>query len=274
MQLTAQLAVLAIPECECAMIFSVLGSGSRGNCVYIECGDTAILIDGGFSGKEIARRLQGIGKDASRLDAICVTHEHADHIAGIGVLSRRYDLTVYANPGTFTGGEKQLGKLAKRQEFDTGDQFVVKDLLIRSFRISHDTADPVGYVISSDRASLGYCTDTGKVTHLMQQRLSGCTGLILEFNHNLQMLKNGPYPPALQQRVRSSQGHLANEDAAEFLKSILHQGLRTAVLAHLSETNNTQQLALDAASKVINTEVETQLILTCQDTPTQIFTLA
>jgi phosphoribosyl 1,2-cyclic phosphodiesterase len=255
------------------MIFSVLGSGSRGNCVYIECGKTAILIDGGFSGKEIARRLQSIGKDISRLDAICVTHEHADHIAGVGVLSRRSGLTVFANPATFSGGEKQLGKLAKRQEFDTGDQFAVKDLLIRSFRISHDTADPVGYVISSDRVSLGYCTDTGKVTHLMQQRLAGCTGLILEFNHNLQMLKNGPYPPALQQRVRSNQGHLTNEDAAGFLKGILHQGLRMTLLAHLSETNNTPHLALEAASAVMGAETETQLILTCQDRPTQIFTL-
>lgn len=255
------------------MHFSVLGSGSKGNCVYIECGRTAILIDGGFSAKEIARRLQSIGRDASRLDAICVTHEHNDHISGVGVLSRRCKLPVYANPGTFAGGEGQMGELAARQEFDTGDQFTIKDLQIRSFRISHDTADPVGYVISSDRASLGYCTDTGKVTHLMQQRLAGCSGLVLEFNHNLQMLKNGPYPPALQQRVRSSRGHLANEDAAEFLENILHSGLRLAVLAHLSETNNAPELALAAAGRVLNGENRPRLILAGQHSPTPIFSL-
>lgn len=255
------------------MYFSVLGSGSKGNCVYIECGRTAILIDGGFSGKEISSRLQSIGKDVSQLDAICITHEHNDHIAGVGVLSRRSNLPVYANPGTFLSGECRLGKLAKRQEFNTGDQFAIKDLLIRSFRISHDTADPVGYVISSDRLSLGYCTDTGKVTHLMQQRLAGCAGLILEFNHNLQMLKNGPYPPALQQRVRSSQGHLANEDAAEFLKDILHPGLRMTVLAHLSETNNNPQLAMTAARKILTRERQTQLVLAHQNIPTQVFSL-
>lgn len=253
------------------MFFSVLGSGSRGNCVYIESGKTAILIDGGFSGKEIFTRLRRIGKDVSQLDAICVTHEHNDHINGVGVLSRRSNLPVYANPGTFTGGEKQLGKLSQRLEFNTGEQFAIKDLLIRSFRISHDTADPVGYVISSERWSLGYCTDTGKVTHLMQQRLAGCSGIILEFNHNLHMLKNGPYPPALQQRVRSNHGHLANEDAAEFLKQILHPGLKLSVLAHLSETNNTPQLALESATKIFPDETETELILASQDRPTKLF---
>ena len=255
------------------MRFSVLGSGSKGNCVYIEHGKTAILIDGGFSGKEINHRLKSIGRDISCLDAICVTHEHNDHIAGVGVLSRRCNLPVHANPGTFSGGENQLGKLAKREEFDTGDQFVVKDLQIRSFRVSHDTNDPVGYVISSDQATLGYCTDTGKVTHLMRQRLAGCTGLIIEFNHNLQMLKNGPYPPMLQQRVRSSHGHLANEDAAEFMQTLMHQGLEIAVLAHLSETNNTPQLAMEAARTVLADQPDSLFVLAGQSSPTQLFTL-
>jgi phosphoribosyl 1,2-cyclic phosphodiesterase len=255
------------------MRFSVLGSGSRGNCVYIECGGTAILIDGGFSGKEIAGRLQRIGRDVADLDAICLTHEHNDHLAGVGVLSRRSSLPVHANPGTFAAGEGRLKALWKRQEFTTGEEFAIKDLLIRSFRISHDTADPVGYLIRSERASLGYCTDTGKVTHLMQQRLSACDALILEFNHNLQMLKNGPYPPALQQRVRSSQGHLANEDAAEFLKNVMHRNLKMVVLAHLSETNNNPQLAREAAGRVLTGEADPQLVIACQDRPTSIFSL-
>lgn len=255
------------------MRFSVLGSGSKGNCVYIESGRTAVLIDGGFSGKEIIRRLEGIGRDVSKLDAICVTHEHNDHIAGVGVLSRRYRLPVHANPGTFAGGEAVFKKLWKRQEFDTGQTFTVKELQIRSFRISHDTADPVGYLISSEDKVLGYCTDTGKTTHLMQQRLSFCNALILEFNHNLQLLKNGPYPPALQQRVRSPQGHLANEDSAAFLKDILHDGLQAVILAHLSEVNNSPQLAMAAAVAALPEGIGLELAIARQDLATRLFSI-
>jgi phosphoribosyl 1,2-cyclic phosphodiesterase len=255
------------------MRFSVLGSGSRGNCVYIESGRTAILIDGGFSGKEIARRLEGIGRDVSKLDAICVTHEHNDHIAGVGVLSRRCRLPVHANPGTFAGGEAAFKKLWKRQEFDTGQEFTIKDLQIRSFRISHDTADPVGYLVSSERKVLGYCTDTGKTTQLMQQRLSCCNALILEFNHNLQLLKNGPYPPALQQRVRSPHGHLANEDSAAFMKEVLHGDLRVVILAHLSEVNNSPQLAMAAAITTLPEGEGPELAIARQDLATRLFSI-
>ncbi len=255
------------------MRFSVLGSGSRGNCVYIESGGTAILIDGGFSGKEIVGRLKSIGREAADLDAICLTHDHHDHIAGVGVLSRRCSLPVHANPGTFAGGEATLKKLWQRQEFETGDEFVVNDLAIRSFRISHDTADPVGYVIKSDRAMIGYCTDTGRTSHLMRQRLSACDAVILEFNHNLQLLKNGPYPPALQQRVRSSQGHLANEDAAAFLQTLLHKGLQLVVLAHLSEMNNNPQLAMAAADGVLTAEQRPELLLASQGGATRLIDL-
>ena len=183
------------------MQFSVLGSGSRGNSV-------------GFSGKDIIARMKAIGKDIQDLDAIFVTHEHNDHIGGVGVLSRRCRLPVYANQGTFRGGDGRLKELFKRCEFATGDTIEFQDFEIRSFRISHDTSDPVGYVIGNGQSRLGYCTDTGKVSHLMQQRLRNCNGLILEFNHDLKMLAEGPYPLPLQQRVRSSQGHLANGDAA------------------------------------------------------------
>jgi phosphoribosyl 1,2-cyclic phosphodiesterase len=255
------------------MRFSVLGSGSRGNCVYIEHEQTAILIDGGFSGKQIAARLQSIGRDIDDITAICVTHEHNDHIAGVGVLSRRCKLPIYANPGTFQGGEKRLGKLHVRREFSTGDTLEIQDLQVRSFPVSHDTADPVGYVISNGTVHLGYCTDTGKVSKLMQLRLACCHGLILEFNHNLEMLKNGPYPLPLQQRVRSSQGHLANEDAADLLQQLQHRNLKYGVLAHLSDTNNTPGLALAAAQQTIEHGSETELVLASQDRPTSLLSL-
>lgn len=268
----AEQAALVIPECV-DMRFSVLGSGSKGNSVYIEEGRTAILIDNGFSGKELEQRLSTIGRSLDNLTAICVTHEHNDHINGVGVVSRRCKVPVYANGGTFAGAEKKMGKPFRFIEFGTGDELAIQDLEVRSFRISHDTADPVGFVISNGREYLGYCTDTGAVSKLMELRLARCHGLILEFNHNLDMLKNGPYPLVLQQRVRSSQGHLANEDAGQFLKRLLHRNLKTTVLAHLSETNNTPELALRAAIEAVGSESCGELIVAEQQIPTRLLSL-
>lgn len=256
------------------MRFSLLGSGSRGNSLYIESGQTAILIDAGFSGKEIAARLQTIDRDLHRLTAICLTHEHDDHIKGAGVLSRRCAIPALANAGTFQAGDSRLGKLHSRMEFATGDLISVGDLQLRSFAISHDTADPVGFVISDGKVQLGSCTDTGKVSHLIAQRLAGCDALILEFNHNLELLKNGPYPPSLQQRVRSSHGHLCNEDAAAFLGQLLSDQLDLVVLAHLSETNNTPLLAEHAARQVMpKGQSRTRLLVGAQDRATPLITL-
>ena len=253
------------------MKFSVLGSGSRGNCVFIESGATAILIDAGFSGKEIASRLTALGKDPGALDAIFVTHEHHDHICGVGVLSRRCRIPVYANNGTFKGAETRLKKLFKRCEFATGDTVRFRDLEIRSFGVSHDTNDPVGFVISDGRSSMGYCTDTGIASRLIGQRLSGCDGLVLEFNHDPQMLKDGPYPPALKQRVKSSHGHLSNEDAAGLLQKLLHDRLQHVVLAHLSETNNLPEIAYRKAAGVLSESDDARMLkISCQDIPTEL----
>lgn len=248
------------------MQISVLGSGSKGNSVYIESGDSGVLIDAGFSGKQIEERLKKIGKDTKKLNGILLTHEHNDHIQGAGVLSRRLNIPLLANEGTIRGGEGRLGKIHKIYEFQTGEKFTFRDFEIRSFRLSHDTNDPVGFVVSNAHSTMGYCTDTGKVTHLMADRLSHCELLVLEFNHDLKMLKLGPYPPALQQRVRSSQGHLSNPDAANFLESIQSTRLHTVILAHLSETNNIPDLAMKAAGDVAANH-KRKLILAKQDIP-------
>jgi len=250
------------------MRFAILGSGSRGNSVYIESGKTGILIDAGFSGKEIESRLQSVGRELANVRALCVTHEHNDHISGIGIISRRCKIPAYLNGGTFAAGEKTIGRLHAVEEFETGDLLQIGDLQVRSFRISHDTADPVGYVVSDGKKSVGYCTDTGKVSHLIGTRLSGCNGLILEFNHNLQLLKNGPYPLPLQQRVRSSRGHLSNEDAADFLAGLIGQHLQMVVLAHLSETNNTPELARKAALLSVQDWGDTLLSVASQEKAT------
>jgi phosphoribosyl 1,2-cyclic phosphodiesterase len=256
------------------MRFSVLGSGSKGNCLFIESGSTAILIDGGFSGKQIAARLARLDRDISDLNAIFVTHEHHDHILGVGVLSRRCRIPVYANEKTFRGGATRLDKLFKRGEFETGGTIVFKDFSIRSFAISHDAADPVGFVVGNGHCSLGICTDTGIGSRLISRRLESCDGLILEFNHDPDMLKNGPYPPALKQRVGSNQGHLSNGDGASLLQALLHDKLQRVVLAHLSETNNLPEIAYREAAAVLENRLDlARLEVSDQHMPTMLMEL-
>lgn len=224
------------------MKFSVLGSGSKGNCTLVQSGSTCVLIDNGFSGKELLARLHQIGVAAETLTALVITHEHADHIKGVGALARRLHLPIYANAATYRAGEQHLGNLPLRREFGTGESFVINDLHIHPFALSHDSADPVGFVVGDGEQRLGYCTDTGTITRLMHHHLRLCQTLILEANHDVALLRQGPYPLPLQQRVLSNRGHLANADALAFARSLLHGELQSLVLAHLSEVNNTPQL--------------------------------
>lgn len=233
------------------MRFCVLGSGSKGNATYVESGKTRILIDAGFSGKEIQRRLQEIEVDAVSLSAIIITHEHTDHIRGVSPLSRKYNIPVFGNDATLQGAGAAFASIADLRAFSNGTAFAFQDILIHPYSISHDAADPVGFVVSNGRCSIGYCTDTGIVSRLMRHRLAGCNALILESNHDPVMLRNGPYPLYLQQRVRSNTGHLANGEAADFLRDIMHDGLEYVVLAHISEKNNTPELARKAVDKAL-----------------------
>lgn len=220
------------------MRFSVLGSGSKGNCTLVESDSTRLLIDNGFSGKEIVGRLAGLGIAPETLTAIVVTHEHDDHIKGIGVLARRLNLPVYANAATHSAAERRVGNLPSRREFGVGEAFALGDLQIHPFSVSHDTADPVGFVVSNGASSLGYCTDTGKITQLIRHHLQKCQALVLEANHDVQMVHEGPYPLPLKQRVLSSRGHLANGDSVELAARLAEDRLQLLVLAHLSEINN------------------------------------
>ena len=225
------------------MRFCVLASGSRGNATYIESGKTRILIDAGMSGKELQRRLAVIEVDIAAIDAIMVTHEHNDHIHGVGVLSRRVGIPVFANAATFAAAARTVHRLSAYNEFETGVSFQFHGLEIHPFTISHDSADPVGFRISNGTHSLGYCTDTGRVSQLIRQRLASCQALVLESNHDIEMLQKGTYPPYLKQRIRSSQGHLDNGLASAFLEELLHEDLQHVVLAHLSEENNRPEIA-------------------------------
>lgn len=233
------------------MRFCVLGSGSKGNATFVESGNTRLLIDAGFSGREIERRLSEIGVAAESLSGILITHEHGDHVRGAAILSRRHHLPIFVNEATLAAAGPALEKPHHCCSFATGSTFVFQDLCIHPYSISHDAADPVGFLVSGNGFVLGYCTDTGAVSRLMQHRLSNCHGLVLECNHDPDLLRKGPYPPALQQRVLSRTGHLANGEAAEFLCSILHAGLEHVVLSHISETNNRPEMAREVISGVL-----------------------
>ncbi len=257
------------------MQFCVLGSGSKGNATYVAAQGRALLIDSGFSGVEIERRLAAIGVETASLAAILLTHAHSDHIKGAAVLARKYKLPIYANKGTLAAAAKSLGAVPAICEFQTGSSFPLHHFHIHPFAVCHDCVDPVGFVIENGSCALGYCTDTGMVSRLIQHRLAGCNGLIIECNHDPVMLKNGPYPLHLQQRVRSSHGHLANEEAARFVADLLHDGLQHVVLAHLSETNNHPDLAYDTVAAALKSgkEALTGISLAWQDRAGELITL-
>lgn len=246
------------------MRFSVLGSGSKGNATLIESGSTRLLIDNGFSGKEIARRLALLDVAPASLTAMLLTHEHDDHIRGVGVLARQTNITVCANGATHQASERTVGKIDRRCEFAAGEPFAIDGLLIHPFSLSHDAADPVGFVVSDGRVALGYCTDTGRITRLIGHHLRRCQALILEANHDPQMLWDGPYPLPLKQRVASSLGHLANEEAMACASELARLELGTVVLAHLSETNNHPDLVNQAARQQLGRFPRLRVVLADQ----------
>lgn len=246
------------------MRFSVLGSGSKGNCTLVEAGSTRLLIDNGFSCKELVGRLNGLGIAPETLTGLVVTHEHDDHVKGVGVVARRLNLPIYANAATYGAAEHRFGRVPVRREFATGEPFAVNDLLIHPFAVSHDTADPVGFTVSNGLSCLGYCTDTGKITHLIRHHLQKCQALVLEANHDVRMLQEGPYPLPLKQRVLSSRGHLANGESLEFAGRLAQGRLRCLVLAHLSEINNLPELVLQEARRRLPSLEALQVLLADQ----------
>lgn len=235
------------------MRFCVLASGSKGNAVWIEAGGEAVLVDAGLPGRELIRRMTLAGLEPDRLKAILVTHEHRDHILGVGVLARRLGLPVYINKAALDRSRPVIGDIKPRL-FSTGTDFAVGEFQVHPFSLSHDAVDPVGLIFERNGTRLGLATDLGTVTNLVRERLSGCRALILEANYDDQMLTEGPYPWETKRRVRSRHGHLSNENAAELLAGVAHAGLIKVVLAHLSQTNNTTDLALRCLGQRLEAE--------------------
>jgi phosphoribosyl 1,2-cyclic phosphodiesterase len=230
----------------------MLASGSKGNAIYISSGTASVLIDAGLSGIEIERRLNSRGIDPGSLDAILVSHEHGDHIQGVGALSRRFRLPVYANRKTRSAASDQLGKIRELIGFECGMPFTIKDLKVHPFSVSHDAKDPAGFIVHRNGARIGIATDLGIATAMVKEHLKECDLLVLEANHDPGMLLSGPYPWPLKQRVRGRTGHLSNEDSRLLLEEVLHSRLKHIILAHLSKTNNTPEKALQEVGRAIS----------------------
>lgn len=221
----------------------VLASGSKGNAIYISDGVTTILVDAGLSASEIERRLKSRGLCPKALDAIVVSHEHSDHVQGVGVLSRRYRIPIYMSPGTHEAVGSQIGKPFGVVYFHCGSTFQVETLNIHPFSISHDAQEPAGFTINRNGVKIGIATDLGVSTAMVKEHLKHCSLLVLEANHDPDMLIDGPYPWFLKQRIKGRTGHLSNEATRQLLGAVQHEKLLHVILAHLSETNNSPDIA-------------------------------
>jgi len=222
----------------------MLASGSKGNAIYVSDGSTTLLIDAGLSGVEIERRLQANNLDPRNIDAMIVSHEHTDHIKGVGILSRRFDLPVYISETTHREANLSIGKINDIREFKCGRSFTINTLDVHPFSTTHDAKDPAGFTIFHNGLKIGIATDLGIATAMVKHNLKECGLLILEANHDTEMLMNGPYPWSLKQRIKGRTGHLSNEASRELLSELKHDKLQHVILAHLSETNNTPAKAL------------------------------
>jgi phosphoribosyl 1,2-cyclic phosphodiesterase len=223
----------------------VLGSSSAGNSILVRSETTAVLVDAGFSAREIARRLAEVGLEPGALAAVCVSHEHADHTAGLVALQRRHGVPLYANAGTIEILRRDAAQagLAWRV-FSTGSPFEIGDLRFEPFAVPHDACDPVGFVVSRGAVRAGIATDLGMATTLIRERLRGCRVLVLESNHDEELLRHSRRPWALKQRILGRQGHLSNRGAVEMLLEIAGPGLEQVFLAHLSQECNDAAFAL------------------------------
>jgi phosphoribosyl 1,2-cyclic phosphodiesterase len=232
------------------MRFASLGSGSRGNGTLISQGNTTLLVDCGFSAKETEKRLQRMACDAADLSAIVVTHEHGDHINGIRVLARKYQLPVYATAGT--AGCLSADLIDYIHEFSCHEQFEIDDIEVKPFPVPHDAREPSQFVFSDGQRSIGLLTDVGMITAVIEQALSGCHALLLEANHDITMLDNGEYPDHLKYRVSGKMGHLNNVQSSSLLKKIDTSHLQHIMAMHLSEKNNHPDIVKTAFSEALN----------------------
>ena len=235
------------------MRICVLASGSKGNCTYVEGEYTKILIDAGLTKTEIESRLSLIGVDPNSIDSILVTHEHSDHIKGLGSFARAHDTKIFAHPDTWDAMEGKLGILPTSQQIGIfNNDFYINELAITSFDLSHDSKHCLGYSITHGTKKFSSATDLGFITDSIIKQLADSHLVVLEANHDINRLMQNPrYPIALKNRILSKYGHLNNQDSANAVLKMLGYGIRGLIPAHLSEDNNTPALVLETLSKIV-----------------------
>ncbi len=234
----------------------ILASGSSGNATLVSSGGTTVLLDAGISTRSLTRRLAQLGHDLAEIDAILVSHEHSDHVRGLEVLLKRRQLPVWATAGTWSGLSIRCDGGG---ELESGRELSLGALRVLPVATSHDAAEPVAFVVDDGRHRIAVCTDTGIITPLLETRLAGCDLLCLEANHDADMLRHGPYPWPLKQRIASRSGHLANHQAVEALDRVRHARLRAVVAMHLSEHNNLPGLVVSELTRTMGAGVAIEL---------------
>jgi phosphoribosyl 1,2-cyclic phosphodiesterase len=255
---------------------TILGSGSSGNCAYLETGETRILIDAGFSARQTRQRLAAIGRAPEGLSGILITHEHSDHIGGLAGLAAKLNIPIYCNRLTREALEFQLQTKFDCRIFATGASFEVGDIAVDTFSIPHDASDPVGFLLRTPAGNVGFLTDLGHATKLVLERVRTANVLVLETNHDLKMLQDSGRPWSLKQRIAGRHGHLSNGEAADAVEAIMSADLRHLYLGHLSRECNRPELAerviLDRLRKIGANHVKVEL--TAQQTPCATLRLA
>lgn len=233
------------------MRVTVLGSGSRGNAILVEAEGTRVLVDAGFSGKDLARRMAQVDVDPDSITAVVITHDHGDHTRGMGVFARRFGTPLHMTRRTHRACRKLLRGTEVTVEYDSAVPFDVGSLRVRPFLTAHDAADPVAVTITDTRtgSKLGVATDLGRPTTSVRATLAKSHLLVLEANHDDDRLWGGPYPWSVKQRIASSHGHLSNRAARDLAGELFHDGLAGVILAHLSDACNDPDMAYDAVGR-------------------------
>ena len=234
-------------------IFCNLYSGSSGNCLFIKYKETRIIIDAGLSGIAIERALKKIDEEASDIDAIVVTHDHSDHIFGVGVMSRRYDIPIYANSGTWSQMSASIGKIKEKniKQFKVKNEFEIGSFGINSFSTPHDAQDPVAFCFMTGQKKITTATDIGHMNEDLLHNLEKSDLLLLESNYDVNMLNAGPYPYFLKKRILGSNGHLSNEIAAATVCELVKKGMTRFILGHFSKENNYPLLAYETTKEAL-----------------------
>ena len=250
----------------------MLGSGSSGNCTFVATDRVKILIDAGLSRRDTLRRLASIGEAPESLGAILVTHEHSDHVGGLARLAGPYRIPVYLTPSTQAALPPET-ELPAVETMRAGNSFQISNLTVEPFTVPHDAADPVGFRLSAEGVRIAIATDLGYLPENVKDYLRSCHCLIIESNHDLEMLRSGPYPWHLKQRIMSRDGHLSNMAVVDFLTSHFDSEARMVILTHLSRQNNHPEIARMAVASALESQNarHTQLALSSQREPTEVF---